>query len=191
MNQTTAATAATSFTADQIALRDHIEAANERFVAQAKEHGATTWFTTVSDPAHWAECGIYNIEQYERDSLISYISDVSKDARGYRTRLNWDEYTMEELQVIADEFTEELRRELKREEEHAQNCVAEFEAHIQEAINMGAGDRETALRWMLQASEVGVAWGELEDWLWEQRLTPEYEQKLRKEVVPIIRAICS
>lgn len=150
MNQTTATT---SFTADQIALRDHIEAANERFVAQAKEHGATTWFTTVSDPAHWAECGIYNIEQYERDSLISYISDVSKDARGYRTRLNWDEYTMEELQVIADEFTEELRRELKREEEHAQNCVAEFERLVKECIDMGAGDRETAIRWIVEGDD--------------------------------------
>lgn len=143
----------TVFTADQIALRDFIEAENEKFVAQAKEHGATAWFTTVSDPAHWAECGIYNIEQYKRSSLISYISDVSKDARGYRTRLNWDEYTMEELEVIADDFTEELRREIKREEEEKQACVAEFERLVKECIDMGAGDRQTAIRWIVEGDD--------------------------------------
>ena len=152
MNNAAAATA-TSFTAEQIALRDHIEAKNEQFVAQAKESGATAWFTTVSDPAHWSQYGIYNIEQYERHSLISYISDVSKDARGYRTRLNWDEYSMEELEAIADDFTEELRREIKREEEREQECIAEFERLVKECIAMGAGDRETAIRWIVEGHD--------------------------------------
>lgn len=153
MTQTATTAAATSFTAEQIALRDHIEATNAKFVAEAKANGATAWFTTVSDPAHWAECGIFTIEQYERDRLISYISDVSKDARGYRTRLNWDEYSMEELQAIADDFTEELRMEMKRGEEHAQKCIADFERLVQECINMGAGDRETAIRWIVESHE--------------------------------------
>ena len=153
MTQTAITTVATSFTAEQIALRDHIEAANAKFVAEAKANGATAWFTTVSDPAHWAEFGIFTIEQYERDRLISYISDVSKEARGYRERLNWDEYTMEELEAIADSFTEELRREMKREEERTNEAIADFERLVKQYIEMGAGDRETAIRWIVEGDD--------------------------------------
>lgn len=153
MTQTATTTAATSFTAEQIALRDHIEAANAKFVAEAKANGATAWFTTVSDPAHWAEFGIFTIEQYERDRLISYISDVSKEARGYRERLNWDAYSMEELEAIADGFTEELRVEMQREEERQQESIADFERLVKQYIETGAGDRETAIRWIVQGDE--------------------------------------
>lgn len=148
------------FTADQLALQAHIEAANAKFVAECEASGATAWCTTVSDPAHWANYGIFTIEQYERDSLISYISDAHKDAYGFRPRgYNYAEWSMEALQEEADRMSEAVAREIDRQAEADREAVAEFEAQVQSNLDMGAADRDTAIRWILEAQgDLEVLW---------------------------------
>lgn len=149
-----------NFTADQLALQAHIEAENAAFVARCEAEGATWYCTTVSDPAHWAKVGIFTIEQYERDSLISYISEAHKDAYGFRPRgYNYSEWSFEALQEEADRMSEAASREFQRKEQADQEAVAEFEAQVQSNLDMGAADRDTAIRWILEAQgELEVLW---------------------------------
>jgi hypothetical protein len=148
------------FTADQLALQAHIEAANAKFVAECEASGATWYCTTVSDPAHWAEYGVFTIEQYERDSLISYISDAHKDAYGFRPRgYNYEGWTLEQLQEEADRMSEAVARAIQEEQERDARAVAEFEAQVQSNLDMGAADRDTAIRWILEAEgDLEVLW---------------------------------
>jgi hypothetical protein len=40
----------------------------------------------------------------ERGALLDLISDLSKDARGFRDRNNYSDLTIAELQAIADDY---------------------------------------------------------------------------------------
>jgi len=75
-----------NFTADQIALQAHIEESNSKFVADCQARGADAWSTTVSDPDHWAEYGIYTVAQYERYNLEQDVWELYKDVHGFRPR---------------------------------------------------------------------------------------------------------
>lgn len=147
----------TNFTADQLALQAHIEAQNAAFVARCESEGATAWCTTVSDPAHWASMDIFTVEQYERESLISYISDAHKDAYGFRPRgyYDYDSMTMSELEAVADQLSEAVTCAIEEEKAREARAVAEFEALIAETIELGANDRATAIRWICDGIDHG------------------------------------
>lgn len=84
-----------SFTPEQLALQAHIKAENEKFDASCRASGATFWTLTVDDPAHWAEMGIFNIEQYELAMLKGLFSDIYKDDCGCRPNLS--QWTPDEM----------------------------------------------------------------------------------------------
>ena len=46
-------------------LQKYIEAENAKWVAECEANGAEWYSTTVSDPAHWAECDVYTVEDYK------------------------------------------------------------------------------------------------------------------------------
>jgi urocanate hydratase len=166
------------FTADQLALQAHIEAQNAAFVARCEAEGATAWCTTVSDPAHWASMDIFTIEQYERESLISYISDAHKDAYGFRPRgYNYSEWSMEDLQEEADRMSEAVSRAIEEERVRENQAIAAFEQSIENLISMGAGDRKTAIRWICDAVDHG---GDLGYVCYELGLPYSMESELRE-----------
>ena len=86
----------------------------------------------------------------ELEQLQCTYSDAYKDAYGFRPR-GFMSMTVAELReelnrlgaVIADQ-------ESQRERDEAE-AVTRFEARVAETIKTGAGDRETALRWIHQA----------------------------------------
>ena len=85
----------------------------------------------------------------ERDSLIQIYSDFYKDAYGFRPRgVNYHEFTLEELQADFASFEAICESNDKQEKAHDERMIAEFERRVQSVIDMGAGDRETALRWI-------------------------------------------
>ena len=137
----------TTFTADQIALQQHIEAANAAWVKECEERGATFYTTTVSDPAHWEGYGITTIAQYERHSLVMSIWDGYKDVNGVRPRwMNFDEMSMDELRKVESQIYDELREQFEEEE-------SDVEMGITIMLGHGAPDRETAKRWIEEAEE--------------------------------------
>lgn len=145
-----------NFTADQLALQAHIEADNAKLVARAEAEGWTFYTTMVSDPAHWARGGVFTIEDYERDSLISYISDAHKDAYGFRPRgYNYSEWSLEALQEEADRLSEAAERAFLEHKESENQAIEQFEQSVQNLIGMGAGNRATAIRWICDAIDHG------------------------------------
>lgn len=90
------------------------------------------------------------------DLTESFISDLHKDARNYRPREHfwerWDSSTQEEKQAIYNGLVQELEQNNLREREEEAQAVAKFEQAIADAIGVGAGDRETAIRWLFEGS---------------------------------------
>ena len=87
------------------------------------------------------------------------ISDLHKDAHGYRPSSffwqNWDDASNDQKQSIWDDLCEDLSRNvalLAREAEHA---LQAFEAQIDVNIELGASDRETAIRWIVESLDLG------------------------------------
>lgn len=178
----------TTFTAEQIQLQAHIEAENAKWVAECEAMGAEFYTTTVSDPAHWAEMGVFTVEQYKRDSLISYISDGHKDAYGFRPRhYDWDAMSMAELEALADDISNEVTREIEREEARKVEAVANFQGFINEMISWGAKDRSTALRWLTE-NETFYNIQDVEHWVYNQGiLFTDYGRGLVKELSHIVK----
>ena len=64
------------------------------------------------------------IEKFEKDMIYQSISDISKELHGSRYRLDIDEYSIEELQSILDEFIQEIKNEnQRRADKEAENFV--------------------------------------------------------------------
>ena len=141
-----------NFTQEQLALQAHIKADNDAFVARCKAEGATAWGVTVDDPAHWAEMGVFNIDQYERQSLISYISDAHKDAHGFRPRhFDYESMSMDELKALADRISDEVAESIKLEEEREASAYKAWKTHLRNLMDMGASNIKQALVWDMQA----------------------------------------
>ncbi len=82
-------------------------------------------------------------------------SDLHKDAYGFRpgegNYAAWEAMTADEKQARWERMLEDLDRSM-REEENAQKVATEvFEQRVQNLIETGAKNRETALRWIHQA----------------------------------------
>jgi hypothetical protein len=88
-----------------------------------------------------------------KEELYQYISDASKDAWGFRTRMDISGMTIEQLMKEADFWEGEVVRAIKEEKSREAYAIAEFEVLIEDTIAMGAGDRETAIRWLKTADD--------------------------------------
>jgi hypothetical protein len=89
--------------------------------------------------------------QEEKDECLMWISDLYKDVHGFRPRgYNWDAFSFQELTDFVNDLSDQADQEREYERKQAQLAEVEFNKRIQEVIDLGAGDRETALRWMLQ-----------------------------------------
>ena len=89
----------------------------------------------------------------------SIFWDMYKDAHGIRPRgIDTSTWTLEQFQqefeylgrIIAD--NENQRKVFEAE------AIAKFEKHVTDTICMGARDRETALRWIMDASNANGDW---------------------------------
>jgi len=168
-------------------LQQYIETENAKWVAECQANGAEWYTTTVTDPAHWAEMGVFTVEDYKRYQVVSYISDAHKDAYGFRPRgYDWDTMTMDELNQWADELSEEVAREIEREEARNAEAVAEFKSLVQSTIEMGAGDEETALRWLTQSEEFYHS-QDVEHWVYNQGiLFTDYGRELVNRLLDVV-----
>ena len=85
--------------------------------------------------------------------------DMHKDAYGFRPRgidtSTWTEADFEaEFKVLGEAID---REEIARKASEAE-AVTKFEQHVTNTICMGAGDRATALRWIMDASGANGDW---------------------------------
>ena len=86
-----------------------------------------------------------------KEDLYTFISDVSKSANGFRHRLDIREYSVAELEELCEYFGKESEKACAREEAEHLEAEAKFEKSVANLIESGAGDRETAIRWIRDA----------------------------------------
>ena len=134
-------------------LMAHIKAENEKTQAWVAEDPTNRWAGLyVEDEAHWIERGITTVEALERDNLATYIYEGHKDAFGVKGRhYNFEAMSLEELKAEADYISRSVKEQMELEARMEKEAVERFEASIEEYMQMGAGDRATAIRWLLQA----------------------------------------
>ena len=94
------------------------------------------------------------MKDFKRNEVLSWISDLYKDVYGIRPRgYNFNEWSDDELEAYTDQLIAQLKEneELERLQEEAD--VKSFENQVQKTIELGAGDRKTALRWLFSSEE--------------------------------------
>ena len=94
------------------------------------------------------------MKNFERSDVLSWISDLYKDVNGVRPRFyNFNEWSDAELEAFTDQLEAQLKenQELDRLQEEAD--VKSFKDQVQKTIELGAGDRKTALRWLFSSEE--------------------------------------
>lgn len=89
----------------------------------------------------------------EREALLSEYSDAYKDARGFRPRGIQEHLDLETLRLMVDDMHAEAAAAAEQSRREEQAAVIRFEARLETIIASGAGDRETALRWLLEGED--------------------------------------
>jgi hypothetical protein len=89
--------------------------------------------------------------QYTFDADI--VSDLHKDAHGFRPSqffwAQWDRTNDDGRQKIWDGLLEDLRNSIQQEKAEQELAIQRFEQLVSRHIEAGAGDRATALRWIM------------------------------------------
>ena len=88
----------------------------------------------------------------EREELVTYIYEGHKDAYGVKGRhYNFDAMSIDELRAEADRISNAVVDAIAEEKSQEALAEARFESRIVESIQLGAENREDAIRWILQA----------------------------------------
>jgi len=85
-------------------------------------------------------------------------SDMYKDAYGIRPRNDTSNWTLEQFEHEFKHLTVTINREESERKLNEAIAVKNFEQHVTNTICMGAKDRDTALCWIMDASEAGGDW---------------------------------
>ena len=115
------------------------------------------------------------------------FSDFHKDAYGFRPRDHeFYSATPERKQEIWDAIGRAFDRRQAEEAELEAQSLIDFEKEVQSCIELGAGDRQTALRWMTQ-NETFYHSQDIEHWVWGRGvLFTDYGRKLVDELKEIL-----
>lgn len=91
-------------------------------------------------------------EMSEVEQLHSIWWDAHKDAYGFRPRgANVGHWTAEDFRDELDVLGKAIDRRLEEQRQQELLCIEKFEALVATTIATGAQNRETALRWIMDA----------------------------------------
>jgi len=120
------------------------------------------------------------------------FSDFHKDAYGFRPRNHrfYDaDTTPAEKQEIWDATGRAFDRRQAEEARREEEALADFKDQITKVIEAGAGDRQTALRWMTQG-ETFYHHQCVEMWVYDQGiLFTDYGRDLVKELMELVEFV--
>ena len=111
------------------------------------------------------------------------LSDMFKDANGFRPHHYKDWWTQDELDAQYDLLQKDIEDSIKREEYAEKQAVKAFKALIQETINHGAGDRETAIRWLVQGEGLEMTVEDLKYFFWGHGLSWKLQNRWANKLV--------
>jgi len=118
------------------------------------------------------------------------FSDLHKDVYGYRPRgaamEEWNSRTPRQKNELFNALCDELEEVTRDEKRQADRNLFEFTGLIMDMIELGAKDRETALRWMTQDHEFHSE-QDVSHWVWAHGiLFTEYGKQLVKDLLEIV-----
>jgi hypothetical protein len=89
------------------------------------------------------------------EELAGMYYDFYKEVHGFRPRWIYNEegcvYTEAEMEKMLDALSKEAEEVFAAEKKHKEEKLAEVELRLTVLIESGAGDRETAKRWLVQS----------------------------------------
>lgn len=165
-----------------------IKSRNEKTEAWVAEDPKNRWAGMYpTDEAHWVERGITTLEELERSELEEYIYDAHKTAFGVKGRhYNFKAMSLQELKDEADYISKACDEQMKLEAEIEARDLESFKALVQKTIADGAGNEETALRWLTQG-ETFYHGQDIESWVWDHGiLFTDYGRKLVKKLAGLV-----
>lgn len=124
----------------------------------------------------------------EREELLGMVSDMYKDAYGTRPRGIYTLYTNEQLKATLDSLEAVIVANMKEEKIAELSSIEAFNELLNKTIDMGAGDRETALRWLYDGSDIGepMSSQDLEHFVYQQGMLCTKEgDALKEELIKI------
>lgn len=100
------------------------------------------------------------------------LSDFHKDAYGFRPRGIYKEWWTEaELEAEYQHLSDVCRDNREMEEAREHQAMLDFNKLIQETIDNGAGDKKTAIRWLIQGEDLDINFPQdVEHFFWLQGL---------------------
>lgn len=127
------------------------------------------------------------LKDIAREDLEIFIYEEHKTAFGTKGRhYDFDSMSMEELRSEAEYIADACDRALAEEARRAQEAVTECENLINNTINLGAGDRANALRWLTEDERFYHS-QDVEHWVWDQGvLFTDYGRELVKELEAVV-----
>ena len=133
-------------------LLEHLKNMN----AKSKEEMAKTpglWIGMITeDLDHWKSYGITTPAQLDRYFLETDVYEMHKEAYGVKGRhYNFNEMSDDDLKEELKHLCEVAKREREIEARQEAENYKNFEKRIFDTVQMGAGDRETAIKWILEA----------------------------------------
>ena len=85
--------------------------------------------------------------------------DMYKDAHGFRPRhVDTSSWTLAEFQAEFDYLGGIIEQEEAQRKASEAEAITKFEQHVTNTICMGARNRETALNWIMDASNANGDW---------------------------------
>lgn len=85
-------------------------------------------------------------------------SDMHKDAYGFRPRHDTSSWTLGDFEQEFAVMQAQIKQDLDHEAREQAQAISRFEQHVTNTICMGARDRDTALRWIMDASDANGDW---------------------------------
>ena len=170
------------------ALIKHIEKINAKTQAWIDEDPGNRWAGMITtDPKHWEDYGISTPAEYDRYMLEQAVYETHKSAYGVKGRhYDFDNMTDKELKDEYERLCDVANEEYEREQKFYAEQVEEFKALVQKTIDLGAGDEETALRW-LTSDEKFYHSQDVESWVWDYNiLFTDYGRELVKKLCNVI-----
>ena len=93
---------------------------------------------------------------------VAIVSDLHKDAYGFRPGQGfWSQWDLMDdvgRQITWDNLIADLKAEVEREDLAEKRAIVEFNELIAKTIAIGAGDQETAIRWIMEGSNAHGDW---------------------------------
>ena len=133
-------------------LLEHIKNINTKSKAWMAANPGSWAGMVVEDIKFWNDQGIFTVEDYERSNLETSVYEMHKEAYGVKGRhYNFSKMSTKDLEKELDHLCDVAKREAEIEKRQEEDNLKAFESRIDEALSLGAENREAAIKWILQA----------------------------------------